>query len=77
MPVTPEAEIVLVTDEAICERASKALDSMFFVSPEVSAVYVVRLGSRYAIHPPGIVGSGWGYVVHTDTLFRKIAIGTY
>jgi len=72
-----QSEVVMITDEAICRRASAALDSFFFVAPESASVFLVRLGSRYAIHPPGYRVESFGYMIHTDSAFNKLAVTSY
>lgn len=75
MPVVSDADVVLVQDEPTCQRASAMLDSVFYSVPHAASVYLVRIGDRYAIYPPDISMGEFGYVIHTDSSFRKIGIG--
>jgi hypothetical protein len=52
MPMSPASEIAMIGDEALCQHASQLLDSVFFASPEAQAVYLVKVGERYAVYPP-------------------------
>lgn len=75
-PLT-SSDIALVSDEVLCERASRALDSTFFEAPTAASVYMARIGPRYAIHPPGVQAGEFSFLVYTDTAFRPIVTTNY
>ena len=59
MPVMPPNQIVMVVDEAICERAARAYDSARLtdrngpVPARIEAVHVVALGRVYLVESAG------------------------
>ena len=72
MPVTPDSQISMVTDEELCRQASVALDSSFFEPARQSPVYLARVGTRYVAHPPSIGTGEFGYLVHLDSAFTML-----
>jgi hypothetical protein len=72
MPMTPANEIDMVGDKALCHQASQMLDSVFFISPQSKAVYLARVGNRYAVYPPGIMMGEFSYMIFTDSAFKKL-----
>lgn len=77
MPVTLAADITMLSDEALCQRASASLDSSFFATPQASPVYLARVGARYAIRPRDARAGEFSYLVYTDTAFNRLAVGTF
>jgi len=49
MPLTPATNVVVVTDEATCRKASRAFDQWFWTTPRGAAVHLVQAGQRYVI----------------------------
>jgi hypothetical protein len=81
MPRVAASEVALVTDEALCERASRALDrgfyTRFYTRPRAARVHLARAGSRYVIHPPDASMGEFGFLVFTDSAFRILACSTF
>ena len=74
MPRTPIAQIETVTNEATCRKASQALDKWYWATPQGAAVHLVKVGTRYAIHAPGVSRGEFEEMIHTDSKFAKLAI---
>jgi len=74
MPRTPAADVQTVTDETTCRKASRALDQWYWQTPQGSAVHLVKVGTRYAIHAPGVSRGEFQEMIHTDSRFNKLAI---
>lgn len=77
MPLTPISGIALVTDETLCLRASRMLDSALFEVPQNSPVYMVRVGQRYGIVPTVVQLGDAGLIVYADTAFVILATATF
>lgn len=77
LPVGSASDVAMVGDEAVCQRASQALDSSFFQPPVASPVYVARVGTRYAIHPDDGRMGEFGFVIFTDSAFQYIGTTTF
>ena len=80
VPTTRRADVHLVTDEALCQRASIAADSAGEVpSPSGGCVHVARIGTGYyAAHRVGWHAGEWGMVFFFDSTFApKKAVVTY
>jgi hypothetical protein len=70
LPQVPADQIQMVGDEALCQRASQALDSAFFETPQQSAVYLARYGSAvYFAFPPSYQKGEYHFLVHLDSAF--------
>ncbi|HEU4640856.1 MAG TPA: hypothetical protein VFS44_00285 [Gemmatimonadaceae bacterium] len=72
LPVVPLAEIQMVSDDSLCHLASVALDSQFFDPPRAQSVYLARMGTSYATHPPGLTMGEYKYLVVFDSSFHKL-----
>lgn len=74
MPRTAAVDVQTVTDEATCRKASRALDQWYWQTRQGAAVHLVKVGTRYAIHAPGVTRGEFEEMVHTDSKFAKLAI---
>ena len=74
MPMVPASEVELLSDEVLCQRASAALDSFYFDTPQAKAVYLARAGQRYAIHPPVDQPDDIYLIIHVDSAFNKTGV---
>lgn len=74
MPRTAASSIQTVTDENTCRKASRALDQWYWKTAQGAAVHVVKVGTRYVIHAPGVNRGESEEMVHTDSQFNKLAI---
>lgn len=76
MPRVNAEEVRFVTDEAVCHRASLAVDTAFFEGrPENLTVYVVRAGTYFSILPKTTAPLGvYHSMLYTDSSFKAIAI---
>lgn len=74
MPRTPASQISVATDEQTCRKASRALDQRYWQTPQGAAVHLVKVGTRYAIHAPGVSRGEFEEMIHTDSRFSKLAI---
>jgi hypothetical protein len=56
VPHVPDSSVVLVTDEAICQQAARAYDSVLVATlqlpPSQREVFVVRVGTSYVVADP-------------------------
>jgi hypothetical protein len=79
LPLLPASEVYMVGDEALCERASRAVDTLFFRVPEGRPVYLARVGPRYVVQPGLDLRFGeFSYLVHLDASFtRRLAVTTF
>jgi uncharacterized membrane protein len=73
LPMAAASAIHLVADEQICERASRMLDSVFFIQGQEATVHVASVGERYAVRPPPSSTGGTTFAVITDTSFNILA----
>jgi hypothetical protein len=62
---TPAANIIAITDEKKCSRASRALDSAVFRPARSSSLYLVQVGRDYMALPPNTIG----IIVHLNGRF--------
>jgi hypothetical protein len=68
LPTTPAADIVMLSDEVLCERASRAVDSQAITGPPLNAaVYLARFGTHYAVNAPNLRGGEWGSIDFFDS----------
>lgn len=76
MPRVNAEDVRFVTDEAVCHRASLAVDTAFFEGrPENLTVYVVRAGTYFSILPKTTAPLGvYHSMLYTDSAFKAIAI---
>lgn len=65
LPATTLANIVAITNESKCLRASRAIDSASIGVPVNSSIYLVQVGTHYMAFTPG----PRGYMVHLNNLF--------
>ena len=77
MPQVAVEEVAPIGDEALCERASRMLDSTLFVTPRRSPVYMLGVGRRYGIVPTDTAArmGEYGTIIYTDTAFTVLARG--
>ena len=73
LPQAAASVIHFVADEQICERASRMLDSTFFIQAQGAAVHVASVGQRYVLRPPASTTGGTTFAVITDTTFHILA----
>ncbi len=67
------ASVQTVTHEATCRKASQALDQWYWATAQGAAVHLVKVGTRYAVHAPGVNRGKFEEMVHTDSTFKKLA----
>lgn len=77
LPVVPTDQIRILTDEALCQRASQALDSAYFPQPLHSAVYLAQYGNRYFATSPTYQRGEWHFLVNLDSTFRVLHAFTW
>lgn len=65
IPSVPISQVVGVTDESKCQRASRAVDSVNIGAPRGDALYLVAVGTHYLALP----ATKDGIIVHLDNLF--------
>jgi hypothetical protein len=65
IPSVPISQVVGVTDESKCQRASQAVDSVHIGAPKAGALYLVAVGTHYLALP----ATTDGVIVHYDNLF--------
>jgi hypothetical protein len=58
MRVTP-AQIDMVTDNAVCTKAARALDKFRTVKSTSYRLYVLTVGTSYAVLDRDAMGPGW------------------
>jgi hypothetical protein len=65
IPSVPISQVVGVTDEAKCQRASRAVDSVNIGAPNGDGLYLVAVGTHYLALP----ATTNRVIVHLDNLF--------
>ena len=73
LPHVPASSVHFVTNESVCERASRMLDTAFFAQPRQASIHVMQAGDRYVLHPPLTTTGGVSFAVVTDTAFGILA----
>lgn len=76
MPQAAPGEEFLVSNDSLCQRASAALDSGFYTTPQHYPLYLARAGARHIAFPPGHAGE-FGVLVHMDSTFNVLVFSTY
>ena len=66
IPSVPISQVLGVTDESKCQRASQAVDSINIGAPRGGGLYLVAVGTHYLALP----ATTDGVIVHFDNLFR-------
>jgi hypothetical protein len=77
MPITPAAQVTVVTDEVTCRKASRALDDWFWTTAQGAGVHLVKVGQRYVILAPGANRGEFHEVAYTDSRFAKLALSLF
>ena len=77
MPQVAPQQVVAVTDEATCRKASRTLDTELFVSAQLAAVHLTKVGSWYAIIAPGSRLGEFTPAVWTDNKWTKKAVSEF
>jgi hypothetical protein len=77
LPHVSAADIVFVTNESTCERASRALDSTFFTQPQAARLLIMQAQDRYMIQPPETATGGRAFLVVTDTAFNRLGLAAW
>ena len=74
-PLTDASQVVLVDRENVCRQASKELDRSVFASPQHAPVYVIQIGSYYAVVPLNEQSGSVGAAVFMDSTLTKVGVG--
>jgi hypothetical protein len=70
VPPTAVQDIEVLDDEALCERASRAVDSQVITGPPLNAaVHLARFGAFYAVYPPSLEVGEWSSISFFDSSF--------
>ena len=68
----PTSSIHFVADEALCERASRAVDSAVFHTAARKYVRVLRAGRYYFVNVPEYHAGEWGLFLLLDERFTFV-----
>ena len=70
VPPTAVEDIAMLDDEALCERASHAVDSQVVTGPPLNAaVHLALFGAFYAVYPPILEIGEWTASSFFDSSF--------
>lgn len=75
LPLTDTTAVVLEGSETVCQRASAALDSSYFSTPQAAAVYVIHIGTYKAVVPANVRSGEFSIAVVMDPAYNKLGVG--
>lgn len=72
---THVSAVTWVTDEAKCLRAIKSLDTTYWTAPRGGPVYLIQVGTGFAVFPGDPKSAPNDLLIHMDSNYKLIAAG--
>ena len=76
LPRVDSADVALVSDAALCDRASKEV-SRIYDWMKGRPLYVARAGTFYVAFPPHVQLGEWGVAVYLNRDFQAVAVSVW
>lgn len=73
LQMTKVSSVAWVTDEAKCLRATKSLDTAYWTAPHGGPVYMMQVGTGFAVFPADPNSGGNNLLIHLDSNYKLVA----